>query len=226
MKPIRLDKFLSHLWRSIRSQTPKLVKQWHVLINWVVAKKPEDKVKEWDVITFYNEEVEVKEHAHVLIHKPKWYVSSDVADGKRPSYLELIPDFPYSNMVHIAGRLDVDSTWLLFATSDGQLIHEITSPRRHWPKVYEVKWETAITQDQIDQMMLWVTIEDDYKTLPCEIIRLSDREIQMTLFEGRFHQIKLMFEAVWNKVVKLHRTKIGEYEIWDLESGERIEVEI
>lgn len=226
MKPIRLDKFLSHLWRSIRSQTPKLVKQWHVLINWSPAKKPDDKVKEWDIIKFFNEEVAVQEHAHILIYKPAWYVSSDVPDWKRPSYLELIPDFPYSNMVHIAGRLDVDSTWLLFATSDGQLIHEITSPRRHRQKVYEVMWEKEITDEQIEQMKLWVVIEDDYQTMPCDIIRLSNNQIQITLYEWKFHQIKQMFEAVQNKVTKLHRTKIWEYEIWDLQVGEWVEVEI
>ncbi|MEI6774856.1 MAG: pseudouridine synthase [bacterium] len=145
----------------------------------------------------------------ILLHKPIGYVCSDVAEGKYKSYRMLLDDCIYKETLHVAGRLDADTTGLVLITNDGDLNHHIISPKKKMVKTYEVQVEKVINDAAIKQLEAGVVLEDGYHTLPAQVIKKSEKNIVLMIHEGKYHQVKRMLEAVDNKVVKLHRTQIG-----------------
>jgi 16S rRNA pseudouridine516 synthase len=217
---LRLDKYIANLGFLVRSKVRPYMKRYEVLVNGVVADSPDQKICYGDVITFGGEEIQVREFVTVLIYKPAGYVSSDVSEAGYPSYRELLTGCPYVHMLHVAWRLDQDTEWLLLASSDGQLIHRIISPKKKLPKVYFVSLWKPIDGDAIAQLEAGVILDDGYQTLPAEVLRVDNTTIRLTIYEGKFHQVKRMMEAVDNTVVYLKRESIGEWTLDALEKGE------
>ena len=240
---VRLDKYLSNLGFGSRKEITKFIKQWFVKVNDELVKKSDLKIWTWDVICFLEEEIPVKDNITIAIHKPAWYVSSDVDEWGYTSYKALIVDCPYKNLLKVAWRLDVDTEWLIIASSDGALIHKLISPKQWKEKIYYVELEKDITDEEVKKLEEWVDIWD-YVTKPARVFLLpSSREniiqfwnfnektlsqipsnlinwkkaILLAITEWKFHQIKRMAEAVWNKVVYLKRLKMWNYELEDLE---------
>lgn len=116
---IRLDRYIANLGLMSRRDVKPYMKRYEVLVNGVLANSSDQKIDYGDVITFGEEEIEVKEFVTVLIHKPAGYVSSDVPEADYLSYRELLDGCPYVNMLHVAGRLDQDTEGLLLASNDG-----------------------------------------------------------------------------------------------------------
>jgi len=216
---VRADRYLWNLWIASRKELVKIIKDIWIKINWKEIFKSETKVEVWDIIEFNWEKIEVKEDILILLHKPAWYVSSDIAEWNYPSYKDLLSDCPYRNLVKVAWRLDVDTEWLLVLSSSWSLIHQIISPKKWKEKIYLVKLKDKITEDGINKLEKWVDIWD-YITLPAKVKKISDKQIYLTITEWKFHQIKKMANAIWNQVIYLKRIKVWDYELWDLKLGE------
>ena len=158
--------------------------------------------------------------AYVLLHKPAGYECSQKPSAW-PSIYTLLPaplrQRPNKGMtpgVQAIGRLDQDTTGLLLLSDDGAFIHRMSSPRHHVPKVYEVETADPVDDRQVQRLLAGVVLDDDpkpVKAAACE--RTASHALRLTLTEGKYHQVKRMLAAVGNRVVRLHRSRIGRLEI-------------
>ena len=146
-----------------------------------------------------------------MMNKPSGYVSA-VWDARQPYVLELLPEeFLHYNPFPV-GRLDIDTEGLLILTDDGDLSHRLLSPKSHVPKTYYAKIAGRVTAEDCSKFKEGVMLDDGYVTKPAELkILISDScsEIEVTVTEGKFHQVKRMFEAVGKKVVYLKRISMS-----------------
>jgi len=153
--------------------------------------------------------------ALVLLHKPAG-VECSQKPKHHPSVMSLLPPPLRVRGVQPVGRLDEDTTGLLLLTDDGALIHRLTSPKKHVPKVYEITTGDPLTDAQIEQLRVGVVLRDDpqpVRAAACE--RSGERALRMTLLEGKYHQVKRMIAATGNIVVALHRSRYGELALPD-----------
>lgn len=213
---MRIDKYLWNLWIIDRSEVGQWTRQWLITVDGVQLRKQSDHIQVGQMITLtrpdHEQQIPVIDHVTVMIHKPDWYVSSNVEDGWHPSYRELLWDRPYTNLMNPAGRLDVDTTGLLLCTSDNELMHRIIHPNRKVGKTYLVTSMLELTDAELDQLRSGIEIEDKWWSLmtkPSLITRIDTHHIILTIFEWRYHQIKKMLMSINNKVVWLHRAAIG-----------------
>ncbi|MEK8047954.1 MAG: 16S rRNA pseudouridine(516) synthase [Burkholderiales bacterium PBB6] len=149
------------------------------------------------------------EKALVLLNKPAGYECSQ-KPKHHPSVMTLLPAPLRNRGVQPIGRLDEDTTGLLLLTEDGSLIHKLTSPKHHVPKVYEVGCKHPIDDDQVARLLAGVVLEDDpvpVRAAACE--RVTEHHLRLTLTEGKYHQVKRMLAAVSNRVETLHRSEFG-----------------
>ncbi len=147
--------------------------------------------------------------ALVLLHKPAGYECSQ-KPKHHPSVMSLLPLPLRVRGLQPVGRLDEDTTGLLLMTDDGALIHRLTSPKKHVPKVYEIETAEAVTEAQLDALRRGVVLHDDplpVRAAACE--RSAERALRMTLLEGKYHQVKRMVAAAGNTVSALHRSAYG-----------------
>jgi 16S rRNA pseudouridine516 synthase len=147
--------------------------------------------------------------ALVLLHKPAGYECSQ-KPKHHPSVMSLLPPPLRVRGLQPVGRLDEDTTGLLLMTDDGALIHRLTSPKKHVPKVYEIETVDAVTEVQVDALRRGVVLHDDplpVRAAACE--RTGSRALRMTLLEGKYHQVKRMVAAAGNTVSALHRSRYG-----------------
>ncbi|MBK9682352.1 MAG: 16S rRNA pseudouridine(516) synthase [Betaproteobacteria bacterium] len=150
-----------------------------------------------------------REHALLMLHKPAGYECSQ-KPRHHPSVLSLLPQPLRNRGVQPVGRLDEDTTGLLLLTDDGALIHRLTSPKWHVPKVYEVGTRHPVTDEEITQLLAGVVLDDDpapVRAAACE--RSGGSALRLTLTEGKYHQVKRMVAAVGNRVEALHRSRFG-----------------
>ena len=161
------------------------------------------------------------EQALVMLHKPAGYECSQKPKSW-PSVLLLLPAQLRRRGLQPVGRLDQDTTGLLLLTDDGALIHRLTSPKHHVPKVYEITCQEPVTADQLRQLLYGVVLHDDplpVRAEGCEIT--GERLLRMTLVQGKYHQVKRMVAAVGNHVTGLHRSRYGALALSDaLPSGQ------
>jgi 16S rRNA pseudouridine516 synthase len=147
--------------------------------------------------------------ALVMLHKPAGYECSQ-KPGRHPSVMTLLPPPLRKRGVQAVGRLDVDTTGLLLLTDDGPLLHRLTSPRHHVPKVYEVGLKHAADESLPAQLLQGVVLDDDPKPVRAAAAQLhSEQRLSLTLTEGKYHQVKRMVAAAGNRVESLHRSQIG-----------------
>lgn len=211
-KKLRIDKILSNVGYGSRAEIKKYCKYGIVFVNGEMVNNPGLQVDpENDEIIFDGEKVNYREFIYIMLNKPGGYISATydkfdpiVLDLIDPSYLVFEP-FP-------VGRLDKDTEGLLVLTNDGQLSHRVLSPKKHVPKTYYAKVEGKVTNEDILEFEKGVVLDDGYKTMPSKLnILKSDEisEIELTINEGKFHQVKRMFESVGKKVVYLKRLSMG-----------------
>ena len=210
-KAVRLDKFLADAGAGTRSEVKKFIQKGKVQVNGVPAKKPEIKVSEEDeVVLDGNRIYQAPEFVYYLLHKPAGYVSA-TEDKRDKTVMELVASdrkglFP-------VGRLDKDTEGLLLITDDGALAHELLSPKKHVDKTYYAKIAGSVMEAHIERFREGLDIGDEKKTLPAVLEILTSgpetSEIRITIHEGRFHQVKRMFEAIGCKVIYLKRLSMG-----------------
>jgi 16S rRNA pseudouridine516 synthase len=147
--------------------------------------------------------------ALIIMHKPAGYECSQ-KPKHHPSVYSLLPAPLRQREVQAVGRLDTDTTGLLLLTDDGALIHKITSPKHHVPKVYEVVCRDVVTVAQVQQLLGGVVLNDSFKpVMPAACEQVADHHVRLTLIEGKYHQVKRMLAAVGNHVESLHRSSFG-----------------
>ena len=209
---MRLDKYLCETGFGTRSQVKDLLKKGQVMVNGEVVKKPELKINETtDQILCQGKKVSYQKNIYLMLHKPAGVVSA-TEDSREKTVLDLVRPEDRKNGLFPVGRLDKDTEGLLLLTDDGELAHWLLSPKKHVDKTYYAKIDGQVTEEHVKQFREGLDIGDEKKTLPAVLtILLSGpvSEIEVTIHEGRFHQIKRMFEAVGCKVTYLKRLSMG-----------------
>ncbi|HXD08070.1 MAG TPA: 16S rRNA pseudouridine(516) synthase [Burkholderiaceae bacterium] len=166
------------------------------------------------------------ERALLMLHKPAGYECS-TRPGAWPGVLSLLPLPLRRRGVQSVGRLDQDTTGLLLLTDDGPLLHRLTSPKHHVAKVYRATLKHPLSDEQVARLLEGVVLDDDPKPVRAAAARrLDDLSLELTLTEGKYHQVKRMVAAVGNRVEALHRSRFGALELpADLGSGQWLWVE-
>lgn len=209
---MRIDKMLANLGFGSRKEVKKLLKDGSVKINEKVVKDAKEHVNpDIDTVTLNGEVIEYKEFIYLMMNKPPGVISAteDQHDKTVVDLLE-IEDAVFSPFP--VGRLDKDTEGLLLLTNDGQLSHRLLSPKKHVPKTYFAVIDREVTEEDVEAFKQGVTLDDGYHTKPGELKILKSglhSDIELTITEGKFHQVKRMFEAVGKRVVYLKRLSMG-----------------
>ena len=210
-KQVRLDKFLADAGAGTRSQVKGFLKKGLVTVNGEPARKPEQKISpETDLIVFQGTVLSYTEFYYYMLNKPSGYVSA-TDDNTAPTVLSLLKGAPGKDLFPV-GRLDKDTEGLLLITNDGALAHRLLSPRHHVDKTYFVRADGAVTEDDCSRLEAGVDIGENRLTLPARAALLSSgpvSEVELTIHEGKFHQVKRMFQAVGKPVLYLRRLSMG-----------------
>ncbi|NYV27450.1 rRNA pseudouridine synthase [Streptobacillus felis] len=205
---MRLDKFLANSGIGTRKEVKELIKLRKITVNDIIVKSNDMKIDEIkDVIKYENNIINYTKFRYIMLNKPKGYISA-TEDLKQKTVLDLITDFKTYNLFPV-GRLDIDTEGLLLLTNDGNLAHNLLSPKKHVEKKYYVELRDIINSSQIGILESGVDIGDDIITKPSKISKIDSDKVFITITEGKFHQIKRMFEAVDNKVMYLKRISMG-----------------
>ena len=218
---MRLDKFIAEQTGLTRSQAVKALKSGVVSVNEEIEKSGARKVSAEDTIRYEGELLEWLEGGqYFMLYKPQGYVCSH-DDGEYPTVFQFF-DYPLMNQLHTAGRLDVDTTGLVLLTDDGQWSHRITSPKHHCEKTYLVTLADPVEAFYAQQLAEGILLRGEKEPcLPAKMEILDDYNVNLTISEGRYHQVKRMFAALGNKVEALHRWRIGDIVLDEsLEEGE------
>lgn len=209
---IRLDKFLTDMGCGTRSIIKNLVRKGKVSVNGEIIKKPEIKINEdEDVVLLDGEEIRYNRYEYFMLNKPDGYVSA-TTDRNEKTVLDLLKAEDRRKDLFPVGRLDKDTEGLLVISNDGEMAHKILSPKNHIAKTYYVKVNGRIENEHIEIFEKGIDIGEKNITKPgiLKIIKSGDiSEAELTIYEGKFHQVKRMFEAVGMKVVYLKRIKMG-----------------
>ncbi|MHC8315682.1 pseudouridine synthase [Pseudomonas sp. LB3P31] len=206
---MRVDRFLSNLPCFNRKQVRLLLVEKRVRIDGSVVSDPHSEVREFSRVEVDGEVLQAgKPVRHFMLHKPPGCVSA-TRDPQHPTVLDLIHE-PHKEELHIAGRLDFNTTGLLLVTNDGSWSRRLTQPQTKLPKVYYVETEQEIGPEYALKFTegLYFAFED-LTTVPAELVVLGPRSARLSIVEGRYHQVKRMFGHFDNKVLRLHRERMG-----------------
>ena len=220
---MRLDKFLTEMGLGTRSEVKMLLKTKQITVNGAVAVKPELKVEpETDEICYKNNIIAYCAYEYYLFYKPAGCVTA-TEDNVHKTVMDYLTDTVRSDLFPV-GRLDIDTEGLLLITNDGALSHELLSPAKHVEKTYYAEIDGKVTEEDVNQFRNGVDIGEKTLTKPGLLTALKSEpisEIELTITEGKFHQVKRMFEAVGKKVIYLKRISMGPLRLTDdLKPGE------
>ena len=206
---MRLDKFLCDCSDLTRSLAGKLIRQGEVMVDGIVVKQPAFHINEQSQIEFDGVLLTLEQrNRYFMLHKPEGYVCSN-EDPDHPTVFFLM-DEPAMGKLHVVGRLDLDTTGLVLVTDDGQWSHRITSPRHECAKTYHVWLADPVSPDAIALFAEGVYLRNETdKTRPAQLEIIGKCEARLTIHEGKYHQVKRMFASIGNKVVGLHRERVG-----------------
>lgn len=227
---MRLDKLLSNLGYGTRSEIKKMCKQGMVKVNGQEIKKPDHHIDpNQDQVCLNGQTIRYREFIYLMMNKPAGYVSATF-DRYDQTVIDLIDNEYLAFEPFPVGRLDKDTEGLLVITNDGQLSHRVLSPKKHVPKKYYAEINQEVLARDIKAFGQGIYIGDDYTTKPAklELIKTFEAEdgamyskVYVTISEGKFHQVKRMFEAVGKNVLYLKRVQMGGLKLDEsLELGE------
>ena len=205
---IRLDKYLCDCGIGTRSQVKDYIKKGQIKINNSIVKKPEYKLnEEIDKVHYLDKEVLYQSYYYYLLYKPAGVITA-TEDKKEKTVLDLFPPEKRKNLFPV-GRLDKDTEGLLLVTNDGELAHNLLSPKKKIPKTYYVETMMVITDQMKESLCKGVDIGEKEITCPAEVEVISLNSLFLTITEGKFHQVKRMLKAVGNEVTYLKRVSMG-----------------
>ena len=221
---IRLDKYLADMGVGTRTEVKRAISKGRVSVDGACVKKPETKIDtEETTVVFDGQIVEYTKKEYYMLHKPAGVISA-TEDAREKTVIDLIVSRKRKDLFPV-GRLDKDTEGLLLFTNDGKLGHSLLSPKKHVDKTYYAKLEKEIGEVEIKKLEEGVDI-GGYITQPAKAKIVGEKEIELTIREGKFHQVKKMLEAVNNKVVYLKRVTFGKLELKDMELGEVREINL
>lgn len=214
---MRLDRYLSHATGISRTQAHRIIKIAEVQINGSIVTSAKVNVEPGQKVTMSGQAVALPTPIYLMLNKPGGYVCA-TEDSSHPIVLDLLRDSEFTphptDPLQIVGRLDLDTTGLLLLTTDGRWNHKITSPNRHCAKVYRVTLAEPLKDIQRHSLEAGILLRGEKApTLPCVIQVIEPTCVDITINEGKYHQVKRMFAAVGNHVVRLHRYRVGEIEL-------------
>ncbi|UPR50694.1 pseudouridine synthase [Vibrio cyclitrophicus] len=215
---MRLDKYLCKSTDLTKPEAVQQIQNGKVSVNSVVVLDESTQVHESNAILFNGDALTLREFRYILMHKPAGTICSNI-DEVYPSLFNYI-EIEKASELHIAGRLDADTTGLVLITDDGRWSFNITLPSKSCKKVYRVTLSRDIKDDVADKFKVGIQLQGEQKpTRPAELEVITSKEVLLTITEGKFHQVKRMFAAVGNRVVGLHREQIGDVRL-DVEAGQ------
>ncbi|MDD2482055.1 MAG: pseudouridine synthase [Lutispora sp.] len=220
----RLDKILANMGFGSRKEVKKLIKSGAVQIDGNITTDAESKVDpEKQAIKVNGTLINYRKYVYLIMNKPQGVITA-TEDSRSSTVLDLIDEEYLCFDISPVGRLDKNTEGLLILTNDGEMNHSLTSPKKGVDKVYYAEVSGRVNSKDIKLFKRGITLKDGYKALPAdlEIIEESDiSKIKVTVREGKYHQVRRMFEAVSKKVIFLKRLSMGSLELdQDLEPGE------
>lgn len=209
---MRLDKLLSNASNLTRSQASKAIRQGDVTVDGVVAEKGTVKVTDDNQVIYLGTAISTPKLRYYMLNKPMGCVSANKDKNSLTVFDHLL--VPRRDQLHVAGRLDKDTTGLIIATDDGKWSHRLTSPKHEHTKRYRVLLAEEITPEAKQQLEQGIMLEGEKKvTKPAKVVVLEPKIINLNITEGRYHQVKRMLLAVGNEVLELHREAVGHIEL-------------
>ncbi|MED3797641.1 pseudouridine synthase [Lysinibacillus capsici] len=209
---MRLDKLLANMGYGSRKEVKQLLKQKAVTVDGDYVKDAALHVDpEKQIISVFGERVVYTEFVYFIMNKPPGVISA-TEDLRDETVIDLLEPLHQHFQPFPVGRLDKDTEGLLLLTNDGQLAHNLLSPKKHVPKVYYAQIEGVVTEEDAEKFANGVELDDGYVTKPGKLVILKSAqqsEIELTIQEGKFHQVKRMFEAVGKRVTYLKRISMG-----------------
>lgn len=220
-KAMRLDRYLVEMKKGSRSEVKKMIKSGRVSVDGEICREAERKIQpSASEVSLDGTQVGYAAYEYFMLNKPAGVVSA-TEDGRHKTVVSLIEDAKRRDLFPV-GRLDIDTEGLLLITNDGKLAHRLLSPKKHVDKTYFARVERRLPENAIEQFKEGLTLEDGTRTLPARLLiqkasgtaeegkaDSSLSEIELTIHEGKFHQVKRMFEAVGCRVVYLKRLSMG-----------------
>jgi len=214
---MRLDKFICKSTEYALLEALAVIKNRSISVNGIIAFEADHQVHKNNIVTLDGETLILRPFRYLLLNKPMDMICSNV-DEKYPSVLNLL-DVERVTELHIAGRLDADTTGLVLITDDGHWSFNLTSPKNKCEKMYQVLLSRPISSDATQRFLDGILLQGESNlTLPAKLHIIDPYNVSLTLTEGRFHQVKRMFSAIGNRVKSLHRQQVGNLEL-DVELG-------
>ncbi|MFH7764638.1 pseudouridine synthase [Acinetobacter sp. BSP-28] len=222
-----LEKMLQSQGFGSRKYCQQLIKNGAIAIQGEVITNPKHKLDLNDLtFSVYDESFDYREKVYIALNKPQGYECSHQATHHF-SVFDLFDDILMNRGLQCVGRLDQDTSGLLLLTDDGQFLQALTHPKKHVAKVYRMYTADPVTADQIRQLEQGVELRNEAGIFAAtDVMQLAESELQLTIHQGVYHQVKRMLAAVGNKVERLHRQQIGALELTDLEEGQWIYLSI
>jgi len=206
---MRLDKYIASVTDFSRTEVKRLIKRGDIEINHITANNPASHIKDDDRVYLLGEQLSALVPRYFMLYKPAETICA-TEDSQHPTVIDLLADIPRADQLQIAGRLDKDTTGLVLLTDDGQWNHRVTAPQKGCFKTYLVDTSDNINDEMCSLLESGVMLHNEKRpTLPAKVIKMQPRTIQLSIQEGKYHQVKRMLAAVGNRVCKLHRTQIG-----------------
>ena len=220
----RIDKILSNMGYGTRKEVKELISGGLVEIDGIVVKEPGQQVMaDSQEIKVGGRKLLYKDFIYIMMNKPQGVISA-TEDSREKTVIDLLPDEFKAFKPFPVGRLDKDTEGLLLLTNDGQLAHRLLSPKKHVPKTYMAKVAGRVSEEDVEAFGKGVILEDGYKTMASKLeilVRGSISLVEVTIYEGKLHQVKRMFQAVGKEVIFLKRISMGELKLDEtLEPGE------
>lgn len=216
---MRLDKFVSHATGASRSQVHQWLRQGRIRLNGAPCTQAALNIKDNEQICLDEAPIQLPREGYWLLHKPAGVVCAN-QDGQYPTVIDLVSQSLSPSNLQIAGRLDLDTTGMVLITTDGAWNHQVTAPKKHCQKIYQVTLSEPLTPAAIAQLRAGITLRGEPKPcLPADIFALGQHEYLLAINEGKYHQVKRMMAAANSQVTKLHRLAIGGLCLNDLAPG-------
>ena len=221
METIRIDKMLSNVTNISRSEIKRFIKRGEVTVNGKVVKTADEKIDpESSEVKLKGQTIGYNEFVYIMLNKPKGILSAS-NDKSRKTVVDLVPENLKRQKLFPVGRLDKDTTGLIIITNDGEYAHKIISPKNKTGKVYIATLDGALKEDLISEFKKGVVLADGTKCRPASLEILESNIARLTLFDGKYHEVKRMFGVFDLGVNELHRYAIGDLTLPDtLQSGE------
>lgn len=215
---MRLDRYLANAGIGTRKEVKKLIKEKHIKIGNTLITDYDFNVDFNTHVYLDDKLINYKEFYYVLLNKPKGYISATY-DDYHQVVLDLIPEYKKYKVAPV-GRLDIDTTGVMLLTNNGSLSHLLLSPKRHVDKTYVAEVNHPLETSLVEKFKDGITIDDGYKCLPSTLEIIDSFHAKLTIHEGKFHQVKRMFQSFGYEVLSLDRVSFANLTYFGLKQGE------